>query len=199
MKNSNKALEILSDNNKLESNRLILRSFRQEDYKDVFQYAKDDKVTEFLTWESINTEEEAKDVITNIYKNSPGVFAIELKDENKCIGCIDLRLNLEYNKANFGYVLNREYWNKGYMTEALNLLLEFSFRKLKLNRIEGTYYLGNDASGKVMEKVGMRYEGKGIEEVFVKNIYRDVIHYGITNKMFEEQRKFFLDKAVYRY
>jgi len=43
--------------------------------------------------------------------NNPGVYAIKIKSENRCIGCIDLRLDVENNKGSFGYVLNKDYWN----------------------------------------------------------------------------------------
>jgi len=76
-------------------------------------------------------------------------------------------------------VLNREYWNKGYMTEALNLILNFSFSKLELNRVEATHYIGNEGSGRVMQKCGMKYEGTCIQELKVKDIYQDVVHYAI--------------------
>jgi len=68
------------------------------------------------------------------------------------------------------------------MSEALNLILDFSFSKLELNRVEATHYIGNEGSGRVMQKCGMRYEGTGIQEVKVKGIFYDVVHYAILRE-----------------
>lgn len=174
--------EILRENLVLKSKRLILRPFTMDDIDDVFLYASDDVVTKYLTWPSYKDISEIVDVVKTYYIDKSGVFAIELEEEEKCIGCIDLRLYIEDNKASFGYALNRSYWNKGYMSEALNLILDFSFSKLELNRVEATHYIGNEGSGRVMQKCGMRYEGTGIQEVKVKGIFYDVVHYAILRE-----------------
>ena len=174
--------KIMKDNEILKSERLILRPFSIEDIEDVYEYAKDDRVTEFLTWQSHNNISETEQVVKEFYMNEPGIYAIELKEEEKCIGCIDLRVDIQNNKGSFGYVMNHSYWNKGYMSEALNLLLNFAFTELELNRIESTYYSGNDASGRVMQKCGMKYEGTGLQELRVFGTYHDVVHYAILKQ-----------------
>jgi len=171
--------EILKESSALKSNRLILRPFTIDDIDDVLLYTRDNIVTKYLTWPSYTDISQVEEVVKKYYIGKEGVFAIELESEQKCIGCIDLRLYIEHNKASFGYVLNREYWNKGYMTEALNIILDFSFSKLELNRVEATHYIGNESSGRVMQKCGMKYEGTGIQELKVKDIYQDVVHYAI--------------------
>lgn len=176
MKNYNK---ILNENSIIKSERLILREFNLDDAKDVYLYASNDEVTKYLTWSSHKTLEQTLSVVKEFYMGRPGIFAIELKIEKKCIGCIDLRLINEHNKASFGYVINKEYWNKGYTSEALSLILNLAFNKLELNRVESTHYVGNEASGKVMRKCGMNYEGTGKKEVVIKGIYYDVVHYAI--------------------
>ena len=66
------------------------------------------------------------------------------------------------------------------MTEALSAVLKLCFEKLKLNRVESTHYVGNEGSGKVMAKCGMKLEGVGKQEEKIKGVFRDVVHYGIT-------------------
>lgn len=171
--------KILKYNSVLESDRLLLRPFTLEDAKDVFLYASDDMVTKYLTWSSHKDIEESEKVVRELFIDKSGTFAIELRSEQKCIGGIDLRLCVQHNKAGVGYVLNRRYWKNGYMSEALNSLLEFSFLKLKLNRVEAEYYAGNEGSGRVMQKCGMKYEGKGMQEVKIKGVFYDVVHYAI--------------------
>lgn len=174
--------EILFDNEVLLSEHILLRKFKKEDAKDVLEYGSDEETLKYLVWDGIKTLDEAKTAIVDYYWSRQGIFAIELKENKKCIGCIDLRLEPEHEKSSFGYVLNRQYWGKGYMTEALSALLWLCFEKLALNRVESTHYIGNGGSGKVMKKCGMEFEGIGIQEVKIKGIFHDVAHYGITKE-----------------
>jgi len=174
--------EVLYDNEVLETKRLILRRFIKNDASDILEYASDSETTKYLDWSGVETKEEALKGIYNYYWSKPGIFAIELAETRKCIGAIDLRLIPEHEKASFGYVLNRKYWNKGYMTEALSALLRLCFEKLELNRVESQHYVGNEGSGKVMSKCGMELEGIGIQETLTKGTFRDTVHYGLTKK-----------------
>ncbi|HBT16403.1 MAG TPA: N-acetyltransferase [Firmicutes bacterium] len=174
--------KILAENPVLESERLVIRPFFMDDVNEVFLYASDDQVTEYLTWSSHTDLAQTEKIVKEVFLGKPGVYAIELKAEQKCIGCIDLRLCPEHDKASFGYVLNRKYWNQGYMSEALQLILNLSFTKLQLNRVEATHFVGNEGSGRVMEKCGMKYEGKGSQEVKIKGNYYDVIRYAILKE-----------------
>ena len=174
--------EILYDNETLITPRLTLRKFKKEDAHDVFEYGSDAETLEFLVWEGLKSVDDAKAAIINYYWSRQGFYAIELKLGQKCIGAIDLRMEPEHEKASFGYVLNRQYWNNGYMSEALTALLKLCFDKLKLNRIESTHYVGNEGSGRVMAKCGMEVEGMGKQEVKVKGVFYDVVHYGITRE-----------------
>jgi ribosomal-protein-alanine N-acetyltransferase len=171
--------EIVQNNTHIHTKRLLLRRFTQGDAEDVYSYASDKETLKYLTWSGVEDMEGAKGTITNYYCND-GVYAIELKETGHCIGCIDLLVNPDHEKAGFGYVLNRNYWNQGYMTEVLSAILKFGFETLELNRIEATHYASNPASGKVMEKCGMKKEGYALSEVKIKGIFHDVVHYGIT-------------------
>ena len=179
MKNYN---EILRENSTIETNRLILRPFSMKDVQDVFLYASDDSVTKYLTWPPHTDISQTEKVVKKFYLDKPGFFAVELKSERKCVGCIELRICAEHDKASFGYVLNRRYWNKGYMTEALKTIIDLAFSKIGLNRIESTHYVGNEGSGRVMQKCGMRCEGKALQEVKIKGIFYDVVHYAILRE-----------------
>ena len=172
--------EVLYDNESLNTPRLTLRKFKKEDAADVLELGSDAETLHFLDWEGVKTIEEAKTAIIDYYWSRPGFFALEFKE--KCIGCFELRMNPEHEKASFGFVLNREYWGKGFMTEALAAILALSFEKLELNRVESTHYLGNEGSGKVMQKCGMELEGMGRQEVKIKGVFHDVAHYAITRE-----------------
>ncbi|MCL2704196.1 MAG: GNAT family N-acetyltransferase [Defluviitaleaceae bacterium] len=174
--------EVLHKNPALESERLLLRKFREEDATDLLEWASDPETVRWLVWEGLSTREEAHASIFNHYLLKPGMFAIEIKETGKCIGAIDLRLIPEHDKASFGYVLNRRYWGKGYMTEVLRTLIAFCFEKLEVNRAEAKHYAGNPASGRVMEKAGMTKEGLLRQSEKVKGIMRDNVLYGIIKE-----------------
>lgn len=180
---------ILSQNKIMYTKRLKLRPFSMEDRKDVFEFTSDIECTKYVSWETHKTMEQCANTILNYYSKS-GIYAIELRDDSKkCIGCIDIRIDDDNEKASFGYILNRSYWNKGYMSEALDLVLRLAFEGLKLNRVEAEHYSENEASGNVMKKCNMKYEGRGIQEVKVKGNYYDVDHYAILKSEWENIKK----------
>ena len=117
-----------------------------------------------------------------------GIWVIERKENSKCIGTIDIRVDPEHDKSGFGYVLNRSYWHKGYMTEALSAVVRLCFDELKVNRVESFHYIGNEGSGKVMQKCGLRFEGISEQEVKIKGVFRDVARYGMTMEHWRASR-----------
>ena len=165
----------------IETKRLILRGFTIEDVEDVYDYAKDEETVRYLTWPVHKDIQATEKIVKEFYMND-NTFAITLKESNKCIGCIDIRIDEKNNKLEFGYVLNKKHWNKGYMSEVLKEVIRYSFLELNLNRVEATYYAGNIGSRRVMEKCGMKKEGIGIQEVFIKRRYFDVVHMAILKE-----------------
>lgn len=163
--------------------RLVLRRFNISDKEAVLAYGSDAETLKYLIWPGI-TDVEAAERVIMAYYSRPGVYALTLKTTNQCIGCIDIRVEPQHEKASFGYVLNRNFWNCGYMTEALKAILELCFTKLELNRVEASHYVGNEGSGKVMQKSGMSYEGLSLQEVKIKGVFQDVVHYGITRAQY---------------
>lgn len=163
--------------------RLVLRRFNISDKEAVLAYGSDAETLKYLIWPGI-TDVEAAERVIMAYYSRPGVYALTLKATNQCIGCLDIRVEPQHEKASFGYVLNRNFWNCGYMTEALKAILELCFTKLELNRVEASHYVGNEGSGKVMQKSGMSYEGLSLQEVKIKGFFQDVVHYGITRAQY---------------
>ena len=180
--------EVLYNNETIETERLTLRKFRVEDAADIVEYAGDAKTVEFLIWEGLDSIEAARAAVYDYYWSKPGIWAIELAESGKMIGCIDIRLNHDDDKVGFGYVLNRAHWGKGYMTEALRAVMALCFEKLEANRFEAQHYVGNEGSGRVMEKCGMRREGCLIQGEKVKGVLRDVVLYGITREQYAAKK-----------
>ncbi len=171
----------------LETTRLRLRKFKLSDKEAVYKYGRDPRTLKYLEWIGVTTREEARISIEEYYLSRAGIYAIALKENDLCIGAIDIRLDEANDKAGFGYLLDHDYWNKGYMSEVLTKILEYCFVDLKLNRVEALHYKINEASGRVMAKCGMKFEGIGIQELKVKGVYQDAVHYGITKEMWQNQ------------
>lgn len=81
-------IEILYDNEVLESEYIVMRKFKKEDANDVFEYGNDEETVKYLEWNGVKTIEAALKNIVEYYWSKPGIYALELKENKKCIGCI---------------------------------------------------------------------------------------------------------------
>lgn len=86
-------------------------------------------------------------------------WAITLRPNGLMIGIITLILTPYHRRAEIGYWLGEDYWNMGYATEAAQYLIKDAFKRHKLNRLYAKSFVGNEASRRVLEKLGMQYEG----------------------------------------
>ena len=86
-------------------------------------------------------------------------FAITLTTDKDLIGAIELRLDLKNENGELGYWIGKPYWSHGYCTEAARAVVAYGFEVLKLNRIHARHFKRNVPSGRVLEKIGMHYEG----------------------------------------
>ncbi|GBD59398.1 putative acetyltransferase [Tetragenococcus halophilus subsp. halophilus] len=166
---------ILANNTKLETMRLLLRPMTLLDTEDMYEYSSDRQTTQFV-FETHQTLADTKEAIAEYFMVHPlGKYGIELKETQKLIGTIDLRVNMESAVAELGYVINKNYWGRGYTAEACDRLLVLGFEELDLIRIKAKYDQRNINSGRVMEKTGMtvdsiipearRSSGQSITEV----------------------------------
>lgn len=149
-----------------ETERLIIRQWEEKDCKDLFEYAKNEEVTKFLSWQSYKDEQTAVDRINSLleeYKTEEieGDYAIELKSENKVIGSIGLMHYKSTNEGSLeiGYVLSANYQGNGYMTEALVGMFNYIKKNNIAKRIVCLHDTLNEKSGNVMKRAGMTFEG----------------------------------------
>jgi ribosomal-protein-alanine N-acetyltransferase len=176
----------------LETTRLSLRKVTKDDVLDMYAYSSDIEVTRFLRWGPHQTVEDTENYISYVLvqyrEGQDGPWAIELKQVNSIIGHIHLmEIDVLHRKAQIGFVLSKGYWNKGIMTEALITVLEYSFEKLGLNRLEGLCISSNQAAIRVLEKVGMVKEGELREYYFQKGTFWDIAIYAILKKEFRKE------------
>lgn len=146
---------ILAKNNELETKRLLLRPVTLSDAEDMYEYSSDSQTTRFV-FETHQTLSDTQNSIADYFMAEPlGKFAIELKEQQKMIGTIDLRVEMEIGVAELGYIINKNYWGFGYIPEACHRLLTLGFTDLDLVRIKAGHDERNISSGRVMEKIGM--------------------------------------------
>lgn len=100
--------------------------------------------------------------LTQMRKNDSDTdfsFAVTLREDNTFIGMCGIHGHDRFARAEIGYWMGVPYWGKGYMTEAARRVVQFGFEEMNLTRIQATYLTENPASRRVMEKIGMTYEG----------------------------------------
>jgi len=114
--------------------------------------------------------------------DTDAVFSIFIRDEERLCGGIGLHLAPEHRRAEVGYWLGVPFWGRGYATEAARAVVAYGFDTLKLNRIFASHFSGNDASGRVLQKLGMKPEGRLIKHVLRLGEYRDVLLYGMVRE-----------------
>lgn len=156
--------------------RLLLRKMKKTDYHDMFEYASIPEVTRYLTWEphpDIHYTLRYLSYISSRYK--AGEFydwAVICKANQKMIGtCGFTTFHTAHNSAEVGYVLHPDYWGQGIAAEALREVLRFGFLELNLHRIEARFMEPNIRSRRVMEKVGMQFEGFQRDAMLVRETY----------------------------
>ena len=150
----------------LETERLILRKTIESDAEPMFDnWANDDKVTKYLTWQPYESAEQLHDsyhqyLMESQKKNDFYDWKIVLKEINQPIGSIGVVSQREdIGEVEIGYCLGYNWWRQGIMTEAFNRVIEFLFEEVGVNRITAKHDMNNPNSGRVMMKCGLQHEG----------------------------------------
>ena len=169
----------------IETNRLILRKFKVTDSNDMFKnWGSDSKVTKYLSWETHKDIKDSEDIInmwvSNYADNSVYNWVIELKETNEAVGNISIVKLEDTNKCcEIGYCIGSKYWNKGITTEAFQSVIDYLFREVGINRICAKHNIENIASGEVMKKCKLTYEGTLREVKFKYNRFCSLAVYSI--------------------
>ena len=149
----------------LYTDRLILRRWKESDAESLYQYAKDPDVGPIAGWPPHQNVNESRSIIKNVF-SSPEAYAICLKEDNKAIGAIELKLyggNMNDlaqgpDECELGYWLGKPFWGKGIMPEAGRELLRHAFEDVGFTKVWCGYYAGNNKSSRVQDKLGFKYQ-----------------------------------------
>jgi RimJ/RimL family protein N-acetyltransferase len=170
----------------IETGRLYLRPFNDDDLDDLYEYYKQPNVTRYLPWGAKNLLEtkdalNKKRVRINLNgDNSIYNLAVVLKESNKLIGDTLLFMrSVEFRQGELGYVFNPAFHGQGYATEAAEVMLNLGFETFHFHRIFARCDPRNTSSYKLMERLGMRREALFIHNEIFKGEWGDELIYAI--------------------
>ena len=151
----------------LETKRLILRPWSEDDASDLYTYASDPDVGPPAGWPPHQSIKDSREIIRNVL-SAPETYAICLKEDGKAIGSIGLHRNdlaEDDDEYELGYWIGKPFWGQGLVPEASHELIRYAFEDLGMSRIWCGYYDGNEKSKRVQQKLGFVYQRKteGIE------------------------------------
>lgn len=176
----------------LDTTHLALRKVRLSDAPDIFAFASDPAVARYTTWPPPPTvkatEAFVRELLQRYAQGLVAPWGIVHRDDRKLIGSCGFSYVMAWHgRAEVAYALSPAYWGRGLMPEALRAVLAFGFQTLQLNRIEARCEVENRASERVMQKVGMQFEGVLRQHAQVMGQYRDLKLYSVLKQEWLDQ------------
>jgi RimJ/RimL family protein N-acetyltransferase len=176
----------------LRTKRLLLRAFRESDVGDMVRLAGAREVA--ATTARIPHPYREEHALQFLHmqetdKNFGYVFAVTLLASGELIGAVGLHPDPLHPRAELGYWIGVPYWGNGYATEAAAAVVDFGFKTLQLHRIFAGYFKGNDASRRILEKLGMKHEGCAREHVEKWGKFVDEYKYGLLAQEWRQSKK----------
>lgn len=163
----------------IETERLLLRRYRESDLQDLFEYLSDPKVVEYEPYKPLSLEETKSNLEWRI--GTEEMVAVELKASHKMIGNVYLGKR-DFASLEIGYVFHRDHWGKGYARESCEALIQQAFAN-GIHRIYAECDPQNRSSWKLLEALGFRREAHFLQNVFFwkdqngKPIWKDTYVY----------------------
>jgi len=170
----------------IETKRLLLRPWREDDAETLFEYAKDPRIGPMAGWPPHTSVENSLEVLRKILI-AEGSFAVTLKGDDKPIGSIGFKETTapgHPGETEIGYWLAVPFWGRGLIPEAVRALLKNAFEEQGRQVVWCGHYEGNDKSRRVIEKSGFRFAFKCEAEVLLLGETRTEYYYSITKEEF---------------
>ena len=177
----------------IETERLLLRPYREDDIDVLHDIQSHPEVVRYLYWEP-RTREQVEKVIRESSDQIDGeggglTLAIQPRGSDSMVGDVVLMYHSEvHRQGEIGYVLHPDHQGHGYATEAAREMLRLGFEQLGLHRIAGRLEARNSASAAVLERLGMRLEGHLRENEWVKGEWQSEMDYAILEREWRAQR-----------
>jgi RimJ/RimL family protein N-acetyltransferase len=170
----------------IETNRLLLRHFRDSDLQEFLSYRSDPLVAQYQGWDVPYEREKGLafiDEMKNAISGTPGKWfqaAIELKSKKILLGdCAFHIMASDVRQAYIGITLARPSWGKGYGEEASRGLLDYLFLELNLHRVVAEVDVNNLASATLLKRLGFRQEALLIENIWFKGAWASEFHFAV--------------------
>lgn len=169
----------------IETDRLIIRKFRPDDFTELYDYLSDSNVVRYEPYDPYTLEQAKREA--EYRSNSDEFFAVTLRDCGRLIGNLYLGKR-QFDTYELGYVFNRDWQMSGYATESAKALLHYAFGTLKAHRVIAECNPLNYRSRKLMERLGMRREAELKKNVYYRRdsfgepIWQDTLQYAILSE-----------------
>jgi ribosomal-protein-alanine N-acetyltransferase len=169
----------------LQGERVRLRELEERDAPAVHAWTSDDMAVEHVPLGPLDlpgTHRYVRQLCSEARVRPREAYTVAIADTGgRVVGTVSLLIESPtHRRGEIGYILRRDHWGKGYATEAAALMIDLAFRDLGLNRVWAVCDPDNPASARVMEKVGMRFEGCLRGDLLVRGAFRDSLLYGIV-------------------
>ena len=177
--------ELLNSFSQVKTARLQFRPLEMRDKDDLFAIMSDPEVSKYNRWDVHQNRSQSQDYIQaalDLYSQGQYLEWAICQSDNKLIGFFGIVWWLtDYASVELGFSLNRNYWNRGYISEALSALIQWGFKEMHINRFEAQCEINNLASQRVLEKLGWICEGILRQRVYFKESYRDMKLYSLIS------------------
>lgn len=176
----------------LTTTRLLLRQARPEDAPALFATFSDEETMRYYGREPMRTMEEAQQLVAGMadrYARRAAIrWCLTLKGEEQVIGsCGCHEFDQGFHRAEIGYEINRAYWRQGLMSEAVAAMLTYGFGELGLHRVEAMIDMRNEASRRLLLKLGFTYEGTLRERYAFGDTFGDESCFSVLQREWREQ------------
>ncbi len=168
----------------IKTERLLLRHINNDDVNEILVLRSDERVMRYLDKSPAQSLDDAYEFITRITEqeqNTESVtWGIALKDEPRLVGTICLwNIQKEHYRAEVGYNLLPDYWGKGIMQEAVEVVIDYGFKVMKLHSIEANVNPGNEASIKLLKRNKFKQEAYYKENFYFNGKFLDTAIYSL--------------------
>lgn len=177
----------------IETTRLSFREFTLGDYDAVHAYASDPEVTRYTAF-GPNTPEQTREFLQRVsgvsalQERANYTFALIHKETNQLIGSCGLdRTDTNGPQYSCGYVLRKDWWRQGLVSEATAALVKFGFSELRAHRLWAHVFLGNTGSERLLQNLGFRYEGCALKAFFIRDTWHDLQTFGMLRSEWQKR------------
>ena len=170
----------------LNGEKIILRKLKKSDASSIYKNTRDKDVAKHLANKYLTSKtfrNEIPKTQKRMRAKTAYAFGIEYKESGKIIGVMAIaQIDYKNKNAELGWWIGKKYWGKGIATEAIQLILNFAFKELKLRRVFAHVYSSNKSSAKLCERNGFKLEGTARKQTLLDRKWNDEYLFGLLKE-----------------